>query len=353
MSKIKNGPEQLNGLEEEPLAEDAEYLETQPLRVLSNDGYEDDVELFAESYGMTEELATLSKASSLIRGDDSSLSNTERIAVQRQATHKWHQPRTLYFTVLVCALGALEQGMAQTGINGANLYIPTALHIDSGSARDSFILGLINCGIYLANSFCGSWLAQPINDRIGRRGAIFVGTLLCLCGNLLSAISWSWPILLFARCVLGIGLGLNASTVAVFAAESAPAYIRGGLAVSWQGFTAMGICIGFIANVAFYDQSPDVTWRLQLGAPVIPTMPLLMLIYLCPESPAWYMKRGRYDLALSRLWCSCAIPKYRRRLICSPIISLGGRTLNCLQVVCVSSLDPYVLRKSSLIMSLS
>lgn len=286
--------------------DDTEFAEDQPLRVLSRDASEDDVEVFAESHNLTDELPVFLKAASLLRagGLESAVENlvpAERRAVQRQTSHKWHQPRTLYFTVFVCALGAIEQGMGQTGMNGANLYLPEALNIDSGSASDSFILGLINCGIYLANSLCGSWLAQPLNERLGRRGAIFTGTVLCLCGNLLSSVSWSWPVLLSSRFVLGVGLGLNASTVAVFAGESAPAYIRGGLAVSWQMCTAFGICLGFMANVAFYDYVPDVIWRLQLAAPIVPTMPLLMLLYLCPESSAWHVKRGRYDLAFSSL----------------------------------------------------
>jgi MFS family permease len=108
-------------------------------------------------------------------------------------------------------------------------------------------------------------------------------------------------VLLVSRLVLGVGLGLGASTVAVFAGESSPVYIRGGLAVSWQMFTAFGIFLGFVANVCFYNYGADVIWRLQLGAPVIPTMPLLMLVYLCPESPAWNMKRGRYNRAFEDL----------------------------------------------------
>lgn len=122
-------------------------------------------------------------------------------------------------------------------MNGANLYIPKALGIDTPTARNAFILGLINCGIYLAQGLCGAVLASPINDRIGRRGACFVATTLCLLGNIGSALSNSWQVMVLCRLVLGTGLGLNSSSVNVFAAESAPTYIRGGLAVSWQMFT--------------------------------------------------------------------------------------------------------------------
>jgi MFS family permease len=114
----------------------------------------------------------------------------------------------------------------------------------------------------------------------------------------------NWQQLLFFRLVLGCALGVVSSTLNVFAAECAPAVIRGGLAVSWQAFCAFGIFVGFVANVVVYDFGPS-TWRWQLVGPVLTTLPLLGLIYVCPESPAWLIKNGgRWDLAyqsLSRL----------------------------------------------------
>lgn len=99
----------------------------------------------------------------------------------------------------------------------------------------------------------GAWLSDPINSRAGRRGAVFFGTVLCLISNIGSSLSRSWPQLLAFRLILGAGLGINASTVSVYAAESAPASIRGGLAVSWQMFTAFGVFLGFVANAAVYN----------------------------------------------------------------------------------------------------
>jgi MFS family permease len=97
--------------------------------------------------------------------------------------------------------------------------------------------------------------------------------------------------LLTFRVALGIGLGINSSTINVFAAECAPAYIRGGLAVCWQLFTAFGLLLRFIANIAVFDFSSP--WRWQLGFPCLPAIPLALLIYTCPESPAWDVKRDQ------------------------------------------------------------
>lgn len=224
--------------------EDLEVSESQPLRSISNESHHEDVEDFATSYGLEHEIDVLQKASLLLQPNANEdlipgITAEEVEALHRETTHKWRQPWTLYITIFACSLGAIAQGWAQTGMNGANLYIPKALSIDSGSTHDALVLGLINCGTYLAQGLIGAWSSDPINHRIGRRGAIFCGTALCLIGNLGSAVSWSWPVLLSFRFVLGTGLGLNSSTVSVYAAECAPAYIRGGLAVSWQLFVSL------------------------------------------------------------------------------------------------------------------
>ena len=283
-----------------PLLEESEAAENEILRTLSKDGLVNEVEEFADSYGLSHKIEVLRRALYLLQGEAleeiPGITEHELAALRRETSHKWQQPRLLYFTIAICSLGAVEQGWAQTGMNGANLYFPVALGIGSNTARDVFIVGLINSAIYLSISFWGAWLSEPINNKLGRRGAIFVGTVLCLSGNLGSSFSWSWFSLLLFRLILGTGLGINASTVSVYAAECAPSTIRGGLAVSWQMWVAFGIFLGFMANLACYNYGAGA-WRLQLAAPFLPAIPLIFTVYACPESPAWYMKAGRYGLA--------------------------------------------------------
>lgn len=88
-------------------------------------------------------------------------------------------------------------------------------------------------------------------------------------------------------------MGAKASTVPIFAAENCPAIIRGGLVMSWQLWTAFGIFLGFCANLAVYNVGA-VAWRLQVGSAFIPAVPLVIGVYFCPESPRWYIKKGRY-----------------------------------------------------------
>lgn len=64
-------------------------------------------------------------------------------------------------------------------------------------------------------------------------------------------------------------------------------------------WTAFGIFLGTCINIAVYHMRDN--WRYMLGAPFIPAVPLLALIYLCPESPRWYMKKDKYPSAWDSL----------------------------------------------------
>ena len=65
-------------------------------------------------------------------------------------------------------------------------------------------------------------------------------------------------------------------------------------------WTAFGIFLGFCANLAVKDTG-DISWRLQLGSAFIPAVPLWFGVYFCPESPRWYIKKGRYEKAFASL----------------------------------------------------
>lgn len=94
-------------------------------------------------------------------------------------------------------------------------------------------------------------------------------------------------------------------TVPVFSAESAPANIRGALVMSWQMWLAFGLMLGFLANLVFVDAG-QIAWRLQIVSAFIPAVPLLIGVYMVPESARWLVKKNRHTKAYQSLL------KYRR-----------------------------------------
>lgn len=95
-------------------------------------------------------------------------------------------------------------------------------------------------------------------------------------------------------------MGLKEVTVPVFSAENTPANVRGGLVMSWQVWTACGIFLGTIANLAVVNTG-RIAWRLQLGSAFIPAVPLVIGIYFCAESPRWLLKKGKVAKAYRSL----------------------------------------------------
>ena len=61
-----------------------------------------------------------------------------------------------------------------------------------------------------------------------------------------------------------------------------------------------GIFLGTCANLAVKDTGA-ISWRLQFGSAFIPAVPLWAGVYFCPESPRWYIKKGRYQKAFASL----------------------------------------------------
>lgn len=235
------------------------------------------------------------------------LTASEGQALRDEVLRKWHHPKQMYLTVILCSVGAAVQGWDQTGSNGANLSWPEAFHLgnttlgSSGySAYAAWIVGLVNAAPYIASAFLGCWLSDPLNNFIGRRGTIFFSAIFCLLSVIGSGCSQNWWELFICRILLGIGMGAKASTVPIYAAENVPASIRGGLVMCWQMWTAFGIFLGTCANLAM-GKVGTISWRLQLGSAFIPAVPLVLGIYFCPESPRWLMKKGRYLAAYTSL----------------------------------------------------
>lgn len=196
-------------------------------------------ESFARDNGLESETQLLQRGALVAQAQDFEqldLPEEEKEALRFELAHKWRHPALLYITVLICSIGAAVQGWDQTGSNGANLSFPQDFGIAAGfrpagpdnpnHERDGWLVGLINAAPYIASAFVGCWISDPLNNFAGRRGAICVSAVILIVTPIESGLTQTWEELLFCRLLMGLGMGLKASTVPVFAAENAPASIR-------------------------------------------------------------------------------------------------------------------------------
>ncbi|KAF2732237.1 MFS transporter [Polyplosphaeria fusca] len=268
-----------------------------------------DVQAFTDEHGFSEIHPQIVKGALIARDPPAfasvaDITEEEKLAISNEVLHKWRQPKLLYFTIILCSVGAAVQGWDQTGSNGANLSFPDALGIpiadNPDAERNQWLQGLINAGPYVASAFLGCWMSDPLNNFFGRRGCIFVSAVFCALSPIGSAVAQTWPQLLVTRLLLGIGMGCKGATIPIFSAENSPAAIRGALVMSWQMWTAFGIFLGTCANLAVKDTG-KISWRLQFGSALLPALPLLIGVFFCPESPRWYIKKGKYQNAYRSL----------------------------------------------------
>ncbi|KAF2475015.1 MFS transporter [Lindgomyces ingoldianus] len=288
-----------------------------PLAHMTHEEMIADVEGFVQENSFQEISPLLIKGALIARDPPAfasveGITEEEKVAISNEVLHKWRQPKLLYFTIILCSIGAAVQGWDQTGSNGANLSFPDALGIpisdtlgpdkipNPDASRNQWLQGLINAGPYIASAFLGCWMSDPLNNFFGRRGCIFVSAIFCALSPIGSAVAQTWEQLFVTRLLLGIGMGCKGATIPIFSAENAPASIRGALVMSWQMWTAFGIFLGTCANLAVKDTG-KISWRLQFGSALLPALPLLLGVFFCPESPRWYIKKGRYANAYRSL----------------------------------------------------
>ncbi|KAJ3881778.1 MFS sugar transporter [Lentinula edodes] len=285
-----------------------------PLAHIPREQLMEDARLFAETHDLKDLVLEFQKGA-LVAQDPSQFENlpqldeADKAVFRRELTHKWDQPRMLYYLVILCSMAAAVQGMDESVINGANLFFATQFGIDvkaNDNGKNQWLLGLVNSAPYLCCAILGCWLTDPLNRFLGRRGTIFLTALVSFLTCIWQGVTNSWEHLFVARFVLGLGIGPKSSTVPVYAAECAPPAIRGALVMMWQTWTAFGIMIGTVMDLAFYKvpDPPHVTglnWRLMLGSAGIPALFICLQVFLCPESPRWYISKGRYREAYNSL----------------------------------------------------
>lgn len=93
--------------------------------------------------------------------------------------------------------------------------------------------------IYEIGCLIGSLFFVAYGDKLGRRRAVLIGTLIMLVGAAIQTSSFSLAQLIVGRIVTGAGNGMNTSSIPVWQSEIAPPKIRGFL-VLFEGALITG-----------------------------------------------------------------------------------------------------------------
>ena len=197
------------------------------------------------------------------------------------------QRRFVRVAATITATGGLLFGYDTGVISGALLFI-----------RGDFTLSTFMEGVVvsflLVGAVTGALTGGPLSDRFGRRPITLLAALIFAVGAIAAALSPTVGILVLARFILGLGVGLASLIVPLYIAEIAPPDTRGGLVSLNQLMITIGILLSYIVGVLF---TPIEGWRWMFGVAVIPALVLGVGMFFLPESPRWLVKNGKLDKA--------------------------------------------------------
>ncbi len=218
------------------------------------------------------------------------------------------------FLALVCfvaSLGGILFGFDTAVISG------TVSMVESQFALDKLAVGWFGSSA-LIGAILGAMVAGTLGDRYGRKPVLITSGALFLVSALGSALPATFTMLIPARLVGGLGIGVASVLAPLYISEFSPARIRGRLVALYQLSIVMGILLAYFSNWAllqFSQANPDAfqgsgilhkvmiseVWRGMFGAEMIPAILFLVLLYFIPESPRWLAKEERTAEAQSIL----------------------------------------------------
>ncbi|KAF2139146.1 uncharacterized protein K452DRAFT_276199 [Aplosporella prunicola CBS 121167] len=197
-----------------------------------------------------------------------------------------------WLLVTFASMGGLLSGLDQSLISGANLFLPKDLGLTDQQNS------LVNSGMPLG-AVLGAILLSPCNEWFGRRWSIIISCVFYTIGGALCAGSINYGMIITARIILGVGVGIEGGTVPVYVAETVERRLRGNMVSLYQFNIALGEVFGYVVAAIFLKVPGN--WRYILGSSLVfSTIMLIGMLYL-PESPRFLMHAGK-TLEAYKVW---------------------------------------------------
>lgn len=215
---------------------------------------------------------------------------------------------SILFLALVCfvaSLGGVLFGFDTAVISGTFSIVEGYFGLDKievGWFASSALVGAIG----------GALIAGAMSDRYGRRPVLIVAAFLFFISALGSTFPPSFTLLIVARLIGGIGVGMASVLAPLYISEFSPPKIRGRLVALYQLSIVIGILLAYFSNtllLSFSQGNPDSfertgvlykvlvseVWRGMFAAEMIPAGIFLILLMGIPESPRWLIKNEKFD----------------------------------------------------------
>ena len=163
-----------------------------------------------------------------------------------------------------------------------------------GSSQTSLIVSILSCG-----TFFGALIAGDFADWIGRRTTVILGCIIFLVGAILETASAgpNLGLIVAGRLIAGFGVGFVSAIIILYMSEIAPKKVRGAIVSGYQFCITIGLLLSSCVVYATQDRTDTGSYRIPIAVQMLWALILGIGLLFLPESPRYFVKRGKIDRA--------------------------------------------------------
>ena len=210
--------------------------------------------------------------------------------------------KRINYICFAVALGGLLFGFDTAVISGAINFVKTQFSLDTVAEGWMVSSGLLG-------SIIGVFATGIISDKIGRKKTIIVAAIMFLLSGFGCGFASSFTLLVIARMIGGVGVGMASVISPMYISEFAPADKRGRMVAYYQLAITLGILLAYLSNAYILSISDNGTsellqqpWRGMFVVMCIPSLLFLLMLVKVPESPRWLVEINRQQEAQKILY---------------------------------------------------
>ncbi|KAF6230876.1 hypothetical protein HO173_010992 [Letharia columbiana] len=173
---------------------------------------------------------------------------------------------------------------AKTGSDPGGFALP--------SWEKSLIVSILSAG-----TFFGALMAGDIADFTGRRTTIILGCIVFIIGVILQTASSTYGLLVAGRLVAGFGIGFVSAIIILYMSEIAPKKVRGAIVSGYQFCITIGLLLASCVDYGTQNYTTTASYRVPIGLQMLWAIILATGLFFLPESPRYFVKRGKIDRA--------------------------------------------------------
>ncbi|WAO97325.1 MFS domain-containing protein [Fusarium falciforme] len=165
------------------------------------------------------------------------------------------------------------------------------------SSDKSLMTSILSLGTFL-----GALVAGDLADMVGRRITILMGCAIFSAGVVLQiASSGQLAVMTIGRLVAGLGVGFESAVIILYISEISPKKIRGAVVSAYQFCITIGLLLANCVVYGTQNLSNTASYRIPIGIQFLWAIILAGALFILPESPRYFVKKGKIQQAAESL----------------------------------------------------